>query len=82
MIEHTLLPWKYYSGSHGIYSDRPGAPKDEKAIAILCGPRGDEEIRAANAEYILRAVRVFEALKRFPDLPDEIRAMMEATDAG
>lgn len=73
MTEATKRPWHYYSGSHGIY----GGDGFKTSIVILTGPRGTSERQDANAELILRAVRVLDALEKFPDLPDEIVALME-----
>jgi hypothetical protein len=77
MTEATARPWTYYAGSHSIYGGSDGG----MSVAIMTGPRGNSDRKNANAELILRAVRVLDALAKFPDLPDEIVAMMEPTDA-
>jgi hypothetical protein len=77
MTAATERPWVYFSGGHGIY----GGPGGGTCVAITMGPRGNSDRQNANAELILRAVRVLDALAKFSDLPDEIVAMMEPPDA-
>lgn len=77
MTAATERPWVYFAGSRGIY----GGPGGRTCIAIMKGPISNFDRQHANAELILRAVRVLDALAKFPDLPDEIVAMMEPPDA-
>jgi hypothetical protein len=60
MTEHTPTPWKYYSGSHSIYGQRPDGA--EEAVCVVSGPRKPGR-QDHNAAFILRACNSYDKLR-------------------
>lgn len=52
-----MKPWEYYSGSRSIYDG------DGISVAILTGPRGNQERQDRNAALILRSVQCEEIVR-------------------